>query len=101
MKSLLLSRLDIAIDMANAIDYLHHGCKTMVVHCDLKPSNVLLDYDMVAHITDFGLAKLLSTVTSNIGSDQTSSLVIKGTIGYVPPGIVSNIESREKPNDFY
>ncbi|XP_012442269.2 probable LRR receptor-like serine/threonine-protein kinase At3g47570 [Gossypium raimondii] len=78
-------RLDIAIDMANAIDYLHHGCETMVVHCDLKPSNVLLDDDMVAHVADFGMAKLLSTVTSNIGSDQTSSSVIKGTIGYVAP----------------
>ncbi|KAB1670321.1 hypothetical protein ES319_1Z179600v1 [Gossypium barbadense] len=44
-------RLDIAIDMANAIDYLQHGCGTMVVHCDLKPSNVLLDDDMVAHGT--------------------------------------------------
>ncbi|KAB1670885.1 hypothetical protein, partial [Gossypium barbadense] len=78
-------RLDIAIDMANAIDYLHHDCETMVVHCDLKPSNVLLDDDMVAHVADFGLAKLLSTVTSNIRSDQTSSSVIKGTIGYVAP----------------
>ncbi|TXG75659.1 hypothetical protein E1A91_1Z029300v1 [Gossypium mustelinum] len=78
-------RLDIAIDMANAIDYLHHGCETMVVHCNLKPSNVLLDDDMVAHVADFGLAKLLSTVTSNIGSDQTGSSLIKGTIGYVAP----------------
>ncbi|KAB1671052.1 hypothetical protein [Gossypium barbadense] len=66
-------RLDIAIDMANAINYLHHAFQ------------FLLDDDMVAHVADFGLAKLLSTVTSNIGSDQTSSSVIKGTIGYVAP----------------
>ncbi|KAB1671207.1 hypothetical protein, partial [Gossypium barbadense] len=65
-------RLDIAIDMANAIDYLQHGCGTMVVHCDLKPSNVLLDDDMVAHVADFGLAKLFSSG-------------IKGTTGYVAP----------------
>ncbi|XVF24079.1 hypothetical protein REPUB_Repub13aG0096200 [Reevesia pubescens] len=81
----LAQRLDIAVDVANAIDYLHHDCDTSIVHCDLKPTNVLLDEDMVAHVRDFGLAKLLSNNTSNMSSDQTNSSMIKGTIGYVAP----------------
>ncbi|XP_021295438.1 putative receptor-like protein kinase At3g47110 isoform X1 [Herrania umbratica] len=80
-----VQRLDIAIDVANAIDYLHHNCEAVIVHCDLKPSNVLLDDDMVAHVSDFGLAKLLSSDTDNMGNDQTGSSMMKGTIGYVPP----------------
>ncbi|XVE69387.1 hypothetical protein DITRI_Ditri09bG0148200 [Diplodiscus trichospermus] len=78
-------RLDIVVDVANAIDYLHHDCETLVVHCNLKPMNILLDDDMVARVGDFGLAKLLPIETSNVGSDQTSSSIIKGTIGYIAP----------------
>ncbi|XVE69386.1 hypothetical protein DITRI_Ditri09bG0148100 [Diplodiscus trichospermus] len=81
----LAQRLDIAIDVANAIDYLHHDCETSIVHCELKPTNVLLDDDMVTHVGDFGLAKLLSVETSNLGSDKTTFSMIKGTIGYVAP----------------
>ena len=77
--------LDITIDVANALDYLHHGCEVAVVHCDIKPSNVLLDDEMVAHLGDFGLAKLLYVVTSSSMRDQTTSSAIKGTIGYIPP----------------
>ncbi|XVF24077.1 hypothetical protein REPUB_Repub13aG0096000 [Reevesia pubescens] len=80
-----LHEIDIAIDVANAIDYLHHDCETVIVHCDLKPTNVLLDDDMVAHVSDFGLAKLLSSDIDHMANDQTSSLIIKGTIGYVAP----------------
>ncbi|WJZ87821.1 hypothetical protein VitviT2T_007172 [Vitis vinifera] len=47
-------RLDIVIDVANALDYLHHQCQTPIVHGDLRPSNVLLDDDMAAHVGDFG-----------------------------------------------
>ena len=79
-------RLDIAIDVANALDYLHHQCQTPIVHGDLKPSNVLLDDDMVAHVGDFGLAKLLPEATEILSSDKTSLALTIGSIGYVAPG---------------
>ncbi|ONK66530.1 uncharacterized protein A4U43_C06F9150 [Asparagus officinalis] len=53
----LIQRLNIAIDVADALKYLHYDCQVQVIHCDLKPSNILLDDDMVAHVGDFGLAR--------------------------------------------
>ncbi|EOY27942.1 Leucine-rich repeat protein kinase family protein [Theobroma cacao] len=84
----LLQRIDIMIDVASALEYLHFGCSVPVIHCDLKPSNILLDNDMVAHVGDFGLAKLLGEEDS---IRQTKTLA---TIGYMAPeygstGIVS------------
>lgn len=55
----MIQRLDIMIDIAFALEYLHHGYETVVVHSDLKPSNVLLDEKLVGHLSDFGLTKLL------------------------------------------
>uniref|UniRef100_A0A7N0VA96 non-specific serine/threonine protein kinase n=1 Tax=Kalanchoe fedtschenkoi TaxID=63787 RepID=A0A7N0VA96_KALFE len=84
----LSQRLDVAIDVASALEYLHHDCEPPVVHCDLKPSNVLLDADMVGHVGDFGLARILrGRLSDNLSQEQSmSSLGIKGTVGYVPPG---------------
>jgi Leucine-rich repeat (LRR) protein len=79
----LLQRTNIAIDVACALDYLHHHCSMPVVHCDLKPSNILFDCDMIAHVGDFGLAKFLLELTN---PKQSSSIGIRGTIGYTPPG---------------
>ena len=61
--------------------------KQPIIHCDLKPSNVLLDDDMVAHVGDLGLARLLDTISGN-SQKQTSTSEIKGTVGYVPPGTI-------------
>ncbi|XP_060192357.1 probable LRR receptor-like serine/threonine-protein kinase At3g47570 [Lycium barbarum] len=68
------------IDVGSALAYLHQGYFVPVVHCDLKPSNVLLDEDMVAHVSDFGVAKLLG-VGESIA--QTKTLA---TFGYIAPG---------------
>ncbi|XP_042480205.1 probable LRR receptor-like serine/threonine-protein kinase At3g47570 isoform X2 [Macadamia integrifolia] len=78
----LIQRLNIAIDVAAAIEYLHFDCETPIIHCDLKPSNVLLDKDMTGHVGDFGLARFLSERSNN----QSTSTGIKGSIGYIPLG---------------
>ena len=47
------------IDVASGLEYLRHNYSNSVVQCDLKPNKVLLDDDMVAHISNFSIAKLL------------------------------------------
>lgn len=49
-------RVDIGLDIAGALDYLHHHGQAPLIHYDLKPSNVFLDDNMAAHVVDFGLA---------------------------------------------
>lgn len=77
-------RLLMAIDIAQGLAYLHHQCFVQVVHCDLKPSNVLLGDDMTAYIADFGIARL--TFARNMDS-VTSTHTLKGSIGYIAPGM--------------
>ncbi|XP_039047050.1 probable LRR receptor-like serine/threonine-protein kinase At3g47570 [Hibiscus syriacus] len=80
-----LQRVNVVIDVAHALDYLHNGCETSIIHCDLKPSNILLDKEMIGHISDFGLSKILSTDILSYSTNQSSSIGLRGTIGYAPP----------------
>ncbi|KAH9714642.1 protein kinase domain-containing protein [Citrus sinensis] len=76
----IFQRLNIMIDVASALEYLHFGHSAPIIHCDLKPSNVLLDDNMVAHLSDFSIAKLLTGEDQSMTHTQTLA-----TIGYMAP----------------
>ncbi|XP_042011533.1 G-type lectin S-receptor-like serine/threonine-protein kinase LECRK3 [Salvia splendens] len=72
-------RMEIARDISSGILYLHQECETQIIHCDIKPQNILMDDNWRAKISDFGVAKLLK-------QDQTNTYTgIRGTKGYVAP----------------
>ncbi|XP_021317083.1 putative receptor-like protein kinase At3g47110 [Sorghum bicolor] len=83
----LSQRLKIIVDIADALRYIHHDCETPIIHCDLKPSNILLDDNMGAHLADFGIARFyLETISQTVGdSRSTGTINLKGTIGYISP----------------
>ena len=58
-----LQRIIIAIDVASTLNYLHNPCQQQIIHCNLKPNNILLNSEMIAHVSDFGLARLLTTTS--------------------------------------
>ncbi|OQU75978.1 hypothetical protein SORBI_3010G067200, partial [Sorghum bicolor] len=89
--------LSVASNVAEGMAYLHHHAPVRVVHCDLKPSNVLLDADMTAVVSDFGISKLVVTDggardPETMGEASTSSSVcnsitrlLQGSVGYIAP----------------
>ncbi|KAG4125799.1 hypothetical protein ERO13_D10G120500v2 [Gossypium hirsutum] len=74
----------IAVGIARGLEYLHRGCKTRILHFDIKPHNILLDDDFCPKISDFGLAKLCP------GKESVISMTgCRGTIGYIAPEVYS------------
>jgi len=72
-------RMGIALDVARGLHYLHDELDSRVIHCDVKPQNILMDASGTAKIADFGLAKLLLP-------DQTRTFTgVRGTRGYLAP----------------
>ncbi|XP_031109769.1 probable receptor-like protein kinase At1g49730 isoform X2 [Ipomoea triloba] len=91
------TRIQIAIDVANALEYLHFYCDPPLCHRDIKSSNILLDENFVAKVADFGLAH-----ASKDGSIcfEPVSTDIRGTPGYMDPEYVITQELTEK-SDIY
>ncbi|URE01698.1 Protein tyrosine kinase [Musa troglodytarum] len=85
-------RVNIALDVARGLEYLHDGAVPPVVHRDIKSANILLDHSMRARVADFGLSR------EEMVSHQASN--IRGTLGYLDPEYVSS-RSFTKKSDVY
>ncbi|XP_024161732.1 G-type lectin S-receptor-like serine/threonine-protein kinase At5g35370 isoform X1 [Rosa chinensis] len=83
-------RLDIALGTARGLAYLHGGCDQKIIHCDVKPENILLQDHFQAKLSDFGLSKLLSPEQSSLFT------TMRGTRGYLAPEWLTNSAISEK-----
>ncbi|GAB4838124.1 hypothetical protein Ancab_027653 [Ancistrocladus abbreviatus] len=86
----LVQLISICTDVAEGIAYLHHHSPVKVVHCDLKPSNILLDDDMHALITDFGISTLIKgedegASTNDMTNFSSTDGLLCGSVGYIAP----------------
>ncbi|XWS21857.1 hypothetical protein CRYUN_Cryun30bG0091600 [Craigia yunnanensis] len=86
------NQFNIALGTARGITYLHEECRDRIIHCDIKPENILLDEIYTAKVSDFGLAKLMNT------KDQRylSLASIRGTRGYLAPEWLANLPITSK-----
>ncbi|XP_042049904.1 probable LRR receptor-like serine/threonine-protein kinase At1g67720 isoform X1 [Salvia splendens] len=89
-----IKRLEIAEDAAKGIEYLHTGCVPSIIHRDLKSSNILLDKNMRAKVSDFGLSKLAVDGASHVSS------IVRGTVGYLDPEYYISQQLTDK-SDIY
>nr|CAB3494996.1 unnamed protein product [Digitaria exilis] len=88
-------RHQITLGIAQGLSYLHHDCVPMIVHRDVKSSNILMDADLVPKITDFGMGKIVY----DEDADATVSVIV-GTLGYIAPEHGYNTRLTEK-SDVY
>lgn len=88
------ARFNIAVGTAKGLAYLHEDCDAKIVHCDIKPENVLLDDNFQAKVSDFGLAKLMNREQSHVFT------TLRGTRGYLAPEWITNYAISEK-SDVY
>ncbi|KAI9191835.1 hypothetical protein LWI28_014201 [Acer negundo] len=88
------TRFNIALGTAKGLAYLHEDCDAKIIHCDIKPENVLLDDNFLAKVSDFGLAKLMTREQSHVFT------TLRGTRGYLAPEWITNYAISEK-SDVY
>lgn len=87
-------RVKIALEVARAILYQHEECQVRIIHCNIKPQNVLMDDTWTAKISDFRLAKLL------MPNQSRATTEIKGTTGYLVPELLKNASISVKADTY-
>ncbi|KAL6840322.1 hypothetical protein ACP4OV_030132 [Aristida adscensionis] len=88
------TRHQIAVGIAKGLAYLHEECRDCIIHCDIKPQNILLDASFVPKVADFGLAKLLGRDFSRVLTSM------RGTVGYLAPEWISGEAITTKADVF-
>lgn len=85
-------RFEVAVGTAKGLAYLHEECMEWVLHCDVKPQNILLDSEFKPKVADFGLSKLFNRA----GDSDSGFSRIRGTRGYMAPEWISNVVITSK-----